>query len=466
MIESASYVIVGGGLPSLIFASLLSKRDPSKSIVIIEGSDQVGGLFKSTQTDIGDTFDQGMHIYYETEIEEVDRAFLDILPVEEWQYLEGNRKDVAGIFYNGKLQLDTPYPDLRGYSKENKMAYFQSLFQHKETHTIQDFKNVFDLLIVQFGEVTTSEIIEPILKKLYNLNGKDLDPIAFRLTAINRIALFSKEIVEELMKSEYLRARIAYPDQLRLKYERESSSRGIYPKKFGFGKVITKLTEKLMERGVLFLFNTRIKELEIQENRINYLICNDEKETKIKIEKGIIWSADVFSLLKSMNVKIESKIKIEQKRYVNIILRHYPNMGDLYYFYNFDISSEIFRVTNFTAYCSDAANGNRFPICVEFWSKGVLTEDQIRSRTIDDLIQMSVIADSESVLYAGVSKLPILFPTPSVEAISSINDAATALAQKKIDNLVLTGALSSKNVFFLHEVLKNGYNSLVKKGWL
>jgi hypothetical protein len=170
--------------------------------------------------------------------------------------------------------------------------------------------------------------------------------------------------------------------------------------------------------------------------------------------------------LKTINEKIESKLKIEQKRYVNIILKHYPKMGELYYFYNFDASSEIFRVTNFTAYCPDASSNNRFPICVEYWSKDVLTEDKIESNTLNDLIKMKVIEDRESVLHAEVSKSPILFPTPSVEAINSINDACDVLAKKKIDNLVLTGALSSKNVFFLHEVLKSGYKSLCTKGWL
>jgi hypothetical protein len=79
---------------------------------------------------------------------------------------------------------------------------------------------------------------------------------------------------------------------------------------------------------------------------------------------------------------------------------------------------------------------------------------------------MKVIRDSASVLSAEVSRFPILFPTPSVEAISSINEANNAIAQKNIENLVLTGALSSKNVFFLHEVLKSGYYSLCRKGWL
>ena len=400
--RKASFVIVGGGLPSLLFAYLLNKRNPSKTIVIIESSNQVGGLFKSTQNRLGDTFDQGMHIYYETEIAEVDEAFLGILPSEEWQYLEGNRKDIAGIFYNGKLQQNTPYPDLRDHSEEEKLAFIRSLFQPIGKKIFQDYSNVSDLLISHFGEQIANEIFEPILKKLYSLGGKQLDPLAFKLTAINRIALFNEQVVDDLMKSDYLRARIAYPDQLRLPFVRESRSRGVYPKIFGFGKVINRLTEKLLERDVLFLYNTRIKELVLDEDRINYLICDDEKETKITVENGLIWSADVFSLLKSMNEKVESKVKVNQKKYVNILLKHYPNMGELYYFYNFDNFSEIFRVTNFTAYCANATNDNRFPICVEYWSKDVLTEDQIRSRTINDLLQMNVIEDSESVLHAEV----------------------------------------------------------------
>ena len=464
--KKASYVIVGGGLPSLLFAYLLCKRNPSKTILIIETSNEVGGLFKSTQNTNGETFDQGMHIYYETEIEEIDQAFLGILPNQEWNFLVGNRKDIAGIYYNRRLQIDTPYPDLRAHSDEKRLAFVQSLFQPIGKSNTENHRNVSELIKSHFGELIAEEVIEPILKKLYNLSGKQLDSLAFRLTAINRVALYGDDIVEDLMKSDYIRARVAYPDQLGLPYERESKSRGIYPKKFGFGKVVERLSEKLHESGVLFLFNARVKELVLEENRVSHVIINDEKETKIKIDDGIIWSADVFSLLKSMNDHAESKLKIEQKRYVNIILNHYPNMGELYYFYNFDPTSEIFRVTNFSSYCPDASSNDRYPICVEYWSKEPLTEEQITKNVVHDLLEMKVIRDTESILSAEVSRFPILFPTPSVEAISSINEASNALAQKNIENLVLSGALSSKNVFFLHEVLKSGYYSLCRKGWL
>ncbi len=464
--KKASYVIVGGGLPSLLFAYLLNKKDPSRRIVVIESTDKVGGLFKSTENNFGDIFDQGMHIYYETEILALDQAFLEILPSEDWLYLEGNRKDIAGIYYKGKLQLDTPYPDLRDSAGAKKLAFIQSLFQPLENKNLQEYRNALELLYDHFGETITNEIIEPILQKLYNLNSNQLDPLAFRLTAINRVALFSEQIVEDLMKSDYLRSRIAYPDQLGMRQERESSSRGIYPKNFGFGKVINKLTKILLENDVSFLFKTRIKELVIEENTIKYVICDSDEEPIIEIEKGVIWSADIFSLLKTLNEKVESKLKVEQKRYVNLTLDCYPNMGELYYFYNFDDYSEIFRVTNFTAYCPDATNYGRYPICVEYWAKDNLTEDQIKTKTIRDLIAMKVIENSGQILYAEVSNLPILFPTPSVEAIDSINEARSALARKRIENLVLTGSLSSKNVFFLHEVLKNGYESLREREWL
>ncbi len=464
--KKASYVIVGGGLPSLLFAYLLSKRNPSKTVLIIETSNQVGGLFKSTQNKSGDIFDQGMHIYYETGIEDIDQAFLGILPDQEWNFLVGNRKDIAGIYYNGRLQLDTPYPDLRGQSDEKKIAFIQSLFQPIDKPNRENPQNVSELLINHFGEMITEEVFEPILKKLYNLSGEKIDTLASKLTAIDRVALYGEDIVEDLMKSDYIRARIAYPDQLRLPYKRESNLRGVYPKKFGFGKVIEKLTLILEESGVLFLFNARVKELVFEENRISYLIVNDEKETRIKIDDGIIWSADIFSLLKSINENVESKLKIEQKRYVNIILKHYPKMGELYYFYNFDAASEIFRVTNFSSYCPDASKEGRYPICVEYWSKDPLTEDQITSNTIADLLKMAVISDSESIISAEVSRFPILFPTPSIDAINSLNEASKVLDQNNIENLVLTGALSSKNVFFLHEVLKSGYDSLCRKGWI
>jgi hypothetical protein len=141
-------------------------------------------------------------------------------------------------------------------------------------------------------------------------------------------------------------------------------------------------------------------------------------------------------------------------------------MGQLYYFYNFDKSSDIFRVTNYSAYCPDASTDNRFPVCIEYWAKSDLSDQQIMDQSISDLLRMGIILSKDSVLAAEVSPVPILFPTPSLEAVNSIRDASKLLDRMKIRNLVLIGPLVMKDVFFLHEVLKAGFSLMKEKGWL
>ena len=464
--KKASYVFIGGGLPSLLFASLLSKLKPSNPIIIIESLNRPGGQFKSIEYPNGAVFDHGMHIYYETEIQEVDEAFLEILPPQNWHYLTENNKDIAGIFFNGKLQTLTPYPDLRSHSLEKRESFIQSLFQNLEKPVPESYSNMSELLNFHFGFRITEEIFEPILKKLYSLSAKELDPLAFRLTAMNRVILFNEQTTEDLMKSEYLRARIGYPDQLKLPIARKSRSRGLYPKVFGFGRIIDALVQNLEKSGVVFLLNTRIKEVVLENSKVKYLSCDDPAETRIEVQNGVIWSADVFGLLKSMGQPVKSNIQFGLKRYVNVLLNSEPKMGGLYYFYNFDEISGIFRVTNYSSYCSGAIKNGTFPLCIEYWIPKETKEEDIVTEVTNDLIKMRIIDSKSKILFAEVSPQPILFPNPSVEALTSIRNAVAILDKKKIKNLILIGPLTSKDTFFLHEVLKSGYKQIKEKGWL
>jgi protoporphyrinogen oxidase len=464
--KKVSFAFVGGGLPSLLLASLLSKFRPTSPILIIESSNRLGGQFKSIQYPNGELFDQGMHIYYETEISEIDEAFLSILPENEWNYLIGNRKDVAGIFFNGKLQITTPYPDLRDYPHEEKMSYIQSMFETIEESAKENPTNMSDHLNQHFGPRISQEIFVPILQKLYGLKAVELDPLAFRLTAINRVVLFNEQATEDLMKSEFLRARIGYPDQLNLPNVRKSKGRGLYPKSFGFGNVIDKLIKNLHESGVLFISNTRVKEIIFEDSKIKTVKCNDEIESHFEIQNGVIWSADVFSLLKLAGKPAESKIQFGLKKCVNLLLKNEPKMGDLYYFYNFEELSNIFRVTNYSAYCSDAAKNGTFPICVEYWAKDDLTDHEIKTAVILDLVKMQIIPSADEIVFGEISPQPVLFPNPSVEAIDSIRNAIKNLQRMNVKNLILIGPLTSSETFFLHEVLRSGYKLIKEKGWL
>ena len=87
-------------------------------ILIVEQESKIGGQFGSFDYGEYGLFDYGMHIYYESCVPEIDALFKDIFPSSDWNILEGNRKDIAGLFVNGRLQVDTPYIDLRGTKKE------------------------------------------------------------------------------------------------------------------------------------------------------------------------------------------------------------------------------------------------------------------------------------------------------------------------------------------------------------
>jgi protoporphyrinogen oxidase len=95
--------IIGGGIAGMFCAYLLAKKKCGYEITIIEKNSFLGGAFSSYKTPEKYIFDIGIHILYSTSIKEVDDIFFDVLPEDEWNILIGNKKDVAGVFFRGRL---------------------------------------------------------------------------------------------------------------------------------------------------------------------------------------------------------------------------------------------------------------------------------------------------------------------------------------------------------------------------
>jgi protoporphyrinogen oxidase len=460
----ASLVFVGGGIPSLILAFAMTKFH-KLPICIIEKSPEVGGQYKSLKYENGLVFDQGMHIYYETGIKELDSVLLQIIPDRDWHFLEDNEKDIAGIFYNGKLQTNSPYPDLRNFSLKDKNNFIASIFENINNINING--NAGELLRNHFGNHLAEEIFKPILQNLYGTHYDNLSSIVFRLTAINRVVLYDANVTLDLMSSIYLKNRIAYPDQMNLPIKRTNISRGLYPRKFGFGGVIEILRRKLEERGAIFLMNTEVLGIKSSNNVINSLVIRTENEDEyeLRVATGVLWASDIYSLLRNFNVKLKYNMDFGHKKFVNLLTRHKPKMGNLYYFYNFDSVSKIFRVTNYSEYCPRALYDGYYPICIEYWSENESNEDII-TRVILDLVKIGIIEDKSEVIFADVPEYKAIFPKPLVETVSSIEEASNKLIDLKINNLVHIGSYSKPNVFFLHEILKDAFVQVKNKGWI
>ena len=109
-------IIVGSGISGLISGLLLSKN--GHKVTIIEREDRIGGLLKSYNYGDFGFFDYGMHNFLETGIPEIDQMILNLFPLNQWNILEGEKRDIAGVYHNGRLQFNSPYIDVRHFDIE------------------------------------------------------------------------------------------------------------------------------------------------------------------------------------------------------------------------------------------------------------------------------------------------------------------------------------------------------------
>lgn len=472
MHNSTHTVIVGSGLSALMLARMIKLyRDPEASIIIIEREKIIGGQYGSYDYGQYGLFDIGMHIYYESTIPEIDRLFTDLLDKKEWNILEGNRKDIQGLFYNGKLQTNTPCVDLRNISKEKWGKYIADIFsmmKGNKGNNSSDNTTAYDVLSNHFGKLITDEVFVPVLEKLYKTDPRNLDPLATLFTPLTRVALFDKEIMLDLMKSATIRDRICYPDQLTLPPYRTNDYRGFYPKEFGMIKVLGKLKKQLEEQGVLFLTGTTITHLEV-ENKIakSLSVIKDDGQLDTIFTKEIFWTAGLPSLAIALKINLSDLVndkKHTEAMYVNILVDKKPAMGELYYFFCFDKGYRSFRVTNYSNYCPAASGQRGYPLCIEFWAEpgDSKKEEDITSQVIEELKSFGVIDDSYKLLFSKVEKLTgVGFPLPSVTNINNMKEIGKRISSCEIRNIIPTGVLSEKNVFFIKDVLIDTYKKVI-----
>ena len=106
--EKTNIIILGGGIPGIFSALYIAKKNPQYNVHLVESSEEIGGLYNSFKDKEAGIFDKGMHIIYETCIKEVDEIIRNCLPKNEWLFLEGNSKDIAGVYHNNVLEKNSP----------------------------------------------------------------------------------------------------------------------------------------------------------------------------------------------------------------------------------------------------------------------------------------------------------------------------------------------------------------------
>ena len=141
-------IIVGSGISGLLAGLLLSKR--GEKVIIIEKESEVGGLLRSYDYGEYGVFDYGMHNFLETGVCEIDKSILELLPIEEWNILEGDKRDLAGLYFEGKIQFNSPYIDIRHWDADD-LNNLREIFKSTKNKSLSPPKNAEEYGIERFG---------------------------------------------------------------------------------------------------------------------------------------------------------------------------------------------------------------------------------------------------------------------------------------------------------------------------
>jgi protoporphyrinogen oxidase len=455
-------VFVGASIISMLLALDFKKNKKTKSkIIIIEKSSELGGLYKKFDYGNNLIFDYGIHIYSETNIPEIDNLFINILGEDQWEYMSGLRRDISGTYFNNKLQLNTPFVDLRDLPKEKKSQYIGDLcMQLKKDTSPLSYDNAKDFLTAKFGESLYEEIFKPIVYKHYKMDPSLLDPMATHILPVGRVVLFDEQEVNGLMKADALRSRIAFPDQFSLPDCYLRPGRLIYPKKFGMYRVIEKLKNILEEYGVEFHTSSDVSNIVIKNNQCESLEFNSNGASRMinKIEH-LFWNAGYPLLLKYLNMNFDfnsSQPRFINSAFVNMILDKPVNSGKAYYLHNFKPDTNIFRVVNYFNYCPGSVSEKGFPICASTWINEN-TQD-IESQVIQELKEMNIITDHK-VNFIKAELNNHAFPNLTKDFIQELDRMRAAFRAQEYKNINVIGMLAEKGHFYLTEALEYAFKS-------
>jgi protoporphyrinogen oxidase len=462
-------LIVGGGLTALMSALKLKKLNPDKEIVVFDKSNQLGGMYGGLTYPDDVCFDYGMHVIYESCNPEIDDLYREVMAEEEWNIYENNDKDIAGLFFKGRLQTYSHYVDLRSFSEVDKKNFISSLLIQLDSANIASPRTAMDYLRNQFGKDLVDFVHKPILKRMYGIDPEDLDLFAIKATALERVILFDTDTMLDLMSSSKLRARLAFPDQLKLPPVRNNTQKALYPKKFGMSHFIEKLRKHIQSMGVQILTETSISKVIQDEGLIDSVsLTNKEWGERIVYVDRMLWTAGWPSLALQLGLNISDLTfhKGLEIVFVNLIFNRPLLMERLYYFYCYDEEFASFRVTNYANYCPDAAKKDWFPIGIELWPSKIgrkaagIDEDECIRLAVDELKRFGIIGSDHKLMFAKTERNVGEFPMPSIENTKSLRTIRTRVENQKIANLTVAGVMANEGLFFIPDILNDVFPKL------
>jgi hypothetical protein len=210
--------------------------------------------------------------------------------------------------------------------------------------------------------------------------------------------------------------------------------------------------------GVELLTNAQVIGLDRSNSQIDRVdvSCPGAERRALGPVRELVWTADAFPLAGLLNLPLPSRAPPKRRTViVSMLLKSPPRMGDLYCLFCADAPHASYRITNFSAFCPDAARPQGYPICVELLVDWSQPKDQAEydAQAAREVLACGLISSPDDVVFAHAEPLAAGFPSVSRGSIMAIEALRDTINDERIKNLIRGGILAKKNQFFQHDVL-------------
>lgn len=443
------FVVIGGGICGLVAALNLRNRHPDAEISVIERNKDLGGLLAGTEyVDEGLYFDQGTHIPRETGNAEIDAFLVQSIPENDRIHFKRGHGDVAGSVFNGRLQENSHFPDIRGCDDYGPLHESLLKDERNSVSMFEREKSAISQAYNKFGTRYSEQILAPILQHLYLRPTEDLSWFAMELPGLTRVVANDLDGWKTLENDDQKRALFAIPDQRLLPDEYISPKRSFYTMRKGTKTFIDSLVQSLKAKDIKFLCGVTITQINLEHKMVSIQDA-DKKEHSLRSD-AIVIATGVMGAAHMLGVDISSFgfDRPMPHRLINLVAKDIKDT-DLCYFYGLDEAVDFYRVTH---YAGITGNKNDKRLTVEILGDRAPDDAALTDLIVGQLYDIGFLR-SRDISFSSVQKIGMGFPVPTVKNMHAMRDVSAQVQSKLLDGIVLGGIGAGEGLFFQNEII-------------
>lgn len=427
-------LVVGGGIVG-ITSAYFAKNNENK-VILVESSDSLGGLLKSTCNKYG-CFDYGTHIATKTGVDELDDfLFSDFNENNCYKFNIGK----SGNFYKGKLSDISPFVN----TNHLDISDYQQGCSELELANNKVGKNLKETLINRYGDTFYQCIFKDLIYKNFGCDAQYLANECLPLFDMPRILAFDKEVSRQKKLNKVLDEKIGFHGFI-------AGVDKFYPKKGGIGHWIKNLEAKLLNLNIDI--KTKSSITQIEANSTGFLVhINDDI---LQVDE-LVWTLSSALLNKFIDTGFSGIKPSFRKMAIYDFVFEKPLKTDSYYINVYDNHLLSNRITCY----QNLQSTSEFYAC----SVEVLNEDffdfESKIKYIEqELIKIGITEEGSKFSQCRILKEGFLSLTLDT---SSYLKKINSFYEENFNNITLLGRSSDKG-FFVSELLASAYHEVKKE---